>query len=161
MSRSPIDFRTAGRKAYLDFKKKHPSSTLTSKEWKEILYSFNLEFRNYILETGEKIKMPFGFGEFSIVKRKRKKLVVTNGIERINLPVDWKKSKEKGKKIYNFNHHTEGYFFGWKWFRYKAMFKFSDLWLFQPTRTTKRELAKYLKSDEKYQHIYSTWNIKE
>ena len=35
---------------------------------------FNEYFKNYILETGEKVKAPFGFGEFSINKKKRKKI---------------------------------------------------------------------------------------
>jgi hypothetical protein len=37
------------------------------------LYSFNEALREYILETGESVKLPFGFGEISINKKKKKK----------------------------------------------------------------------------------------
>jgi hypothetical protein len=79
------------------------------------------------------------------------------GEEYINLPVDWQKSKEKGKRIYNFNYHTEGYFFGWMWFKQSARFKNSDLWYFKPSRLTSRLLSHYLKTNDKYQHIYNEW----
>ena len=121
-----------------------------------IIYSFNEAFKNYILETGEKAKLPFGFGEFSINKKKRRKLKGLNN-EFVNLPVDWKKTKEKGKIIYNFNYHTEGYFFGWMWFKDSVRLKNADLWFFKPSRTTSRLLSHYLKADEKYQHIYREW----
>jgi hypothetical protein len=35
-------------------------------------YSFNEEYKQYILETGEKVKLPFGLVEFSIIKKKRR-----------------------------------------------------------------------------------------
>ena len=80
-----------------------------------------------------------------------------DGVDVINLPIDWQKSKEKGKRIYNFNYHTEGYFFGWMWFRETARLKHTNLWYFKPTRTTSRLLSHYIKTDEKYQHIYREW----
>jgi len=158
MPRRAIEFRTASRENYNDFCKKHPSIHLTFDEWRNILYSFNDSFRNYILETGEKAKLPYGLGEFTINKKKRRKMKGPND-EFINLAVDWKKTKEKGKIIYNFNYHTEGYFFGWVWFKESTRFKHSDLWYFKPTRVTSRLLAHYIQTNDKYQHIYRTWKI--
>ena len=80
-----------------------------------------------------------------------------NGKEVVNLPIDWKRTKEKGKVIYNFNFHTEGFFFGWVWFKKTARFKDADLWYFKPTRDTSRLLAHYVKTNEKYQHLYREW----
>jgi len=80
-----------------------------------------------------------------------------DGKEYINLPIDWQKTREKGKVIYNFNYHTEGFFFGWHWFKQNARFKHSDLWYFKPSRTTSRLLSHYIKADDKYQHIYREW----
>ena len=111
-----------------------------------------------MLETGEKVKLPCGIGDFAINKKKRVRTTMVDGKEYINLPIDWKKTREKGKYIYNFNYHTEGYYFGWKWFKRSCRFKFSDLWLFKPTRQNSRLINHYLKVDEKYQHIYATWN---
>ena len=44
-------------------------------------------------------------------------MVTVDGKDRVALPIDWQKTKERGKVIYNFNYHTDGYFFGWMWFK--------------------------------------------
>jgi len=154
--RIKIDWRSSSKENYKLFCKKHPSIKLTFDEWRNILYSFNESFKNYILETGEKARLPFGFGEFSINKKKRRKKKGLND-EFVNLPIDWQKTKEKGKRIYNFNFHTEGYFFGWIWFKETTRIKNIDLWYFKPSRTTSRLLSHYIKADDKYQHIYREW----
>ena len=156
MSRVAIDWRSASLENHKNFCKKHPTIKLTYDEWRNIIYSFNDAFKNYILETGERAKLPFGFGEFSINKKRRRKKKGLND-EFVNLPIDWQKTKEKGKVIYNFNYHTEGFFFGWMWFKDTTRLKNVDLWYFKPTRTTSRLLSHYIKTDEKYQHIYREW----
>lgn len=162
MARVKVEYRTASKENYIDFCKKHIDIQLTYDEWRNIIYSFNEAFREYILETGEKIKLPFGFGEFTINKKKRKRVVVTpEGKEHINLPIDWQKTKQKGKVIYNFNYHTEGYFFGWMWYKGKATYKHSDMWYFKPSRTTSRLLNHYITADEKYQFMYNEWSFKQ
>jgi len=154
--RVKIDWRSSSKENYINFCKKNPSIKISFDEWKNIVYSFNESFKNYILETGEKAKLPSGFGEFSINKKKRRKVKGLND-EFVNLPVDWKRTKEKGKIIYNFNYHTEGYFFGWVWFKNTTRIKNIDLFYFKPTRNTSRLLSHYIKTDEKYQHIYREW----
>lgn len=154
--RVKIDWRSASKENYNSFCKKHPSIKLTFDEWRNIIYSFNEAFKEYILETGERAKLPFGFGEFSINKKKRRKLKGTND-QFVNLPIDWKKTREKGKRIYNFNFHTEGYFFGWLWFKDTARFRQSNLWFFKPCRNTSRLLSHYIKVSDKYQHMYHEW----
>lgn len=154
MSRTKVDWRSSSRDNYTNFCKKNSSIKISFDEWKNIVYSFNESFKNYILETGERAKLPAGFGEFSINKKKRRKIKGVDGKEFVNLPIDWQKTKAKGKVIYNFNYHTEGYFFGWIWFKETARLKQTDLWYFKPTRVTSRLLSHYLKTDNKYQHIY-------
>lgn len=156
--RTKIDWRSSSKENYNKFCKAYPSIKLTYDEWRNILYTFNECFKEYILETGEKAKLPFGFGEFSINKKKRRKLKNSvDGKEFVNLPIDWQKTREKGKIIYNFNYHTEGYFFGWMWFKNTARFKNSDLWYFKPSRLTSRLLSHYIKTNDKYQNIYREW----
>lgn len=156
--RTAIDWRSSSKDNYVSFCKAYPNIKISFDAWKSILYNFNEEFKTYILETGEKGKLPGGVGEFSVNKKKRKHIVKDpQGREFINLPVDWKKTKEKGKLIYNFNYHTEGFYFGWMWFKKTARFKNSDLWYFKPTRVTSRLLSHYLKTDNKYQHLYRQW----
>lgn len=152
--RVKVDWRSSSRENYANFCKKNPSIKISFDEWKNIVYSFNESFKNYILETGERAKLPAGFGEFSINKKKRRKMKGIDGKEFVNLPIDWQKTKAKGKVIYNFNYHTEGYFFGWIWFKETARLKHTDLWYFKPTRVTSRLLSHYLKTNDKYQHIY-------
>ena len=154
--RVKVDWRSASRENYNNFCKLHSSTKLTFDEWRNIIYSFNDSFKNYILETGEKAKLPFGFGEFSINKKKRSKRKGLND-EFLNLPIDWQKTREKGKRIYNFNFHTEGFFFGWMWFKQSARLKNSDLWYFKASRVTSRLLSHYIKTDDKYQHMYNEW----
>jgi hypothetical protein len=158
--RVKVEWRSSSKENYIKFCKKYPDILLTYVEWKNIIYSYNEAFKQYILETGEKIKLPFGCGEFSIIKKKRRRIKLADGKEFINLPIDWQKTREKGKLIYNFNYHTEGFFFGWHMFRRTTRFKHSDLWFFKPTRTTSRLLSHYINADDKYQHIYQQWIIK-
>lgn len=156
MPRTKIEWRSGSKENYLDFCSKHADIKLTFIEWKNIVHSYNDKFRMYILETGEKVRMPMGFGQFSINKKKRKRKRGLNG-EFINMPVDWKKSKILGKRIYNMNHHTDGYFFGWIWFKSTARFKQPMLWYFKPGRETSRMINHYLRIEEKYQYIYKEW----
>jgi len=157
MPRVHIEWRSSSKENYINFCKKNPNIIITFNEWKNIVYQYNEYFKNYILETGEKARLPFGFGEFSINKKKRKKFKNIKGEEYINLPVDWQRSRVKGKRIYNFNYHTEGYFFGWMWFKESARIKNVDLWYFKPSRTTSRLLSHYIQTDNKYQNIYMQW----
>ena len=155
--RTKIDWRSSSKENYNNFCNKNPTVKVTFDQWKNIIYLYNDYFKNYILETGEKARLPFGFGEFSINKKKRKKLKTVDGKVVVNLPIDWKKTKEKGKHIYNFNYHTEGFFFGWMWFKESTRIRNIDLWYFKPSRTTSRLLSHYIKTDNKYQNIYCEW----
>jgi nucleoid DNA-binding protein len=155
--RTKIDWRSSSKENYNNFCNKNPTLKITFDQWKNIIYSYNEYFKNYILETGEKARLPFGFGEFSINKKKRRKLKTVDGKEVVNLPIDWKKTKEKGKRIYNFNYHTEGFFFGWMWFKESTRIRNIDLWYFKPSRATSRLLSHYINIDSKYQNIYCEW----
>jgi nucleoid DNA-binding protein len=157
MSRTKIDWRSCSKENYIDFCKKNPSITLTFVEWKNIIYIFNDYFRNYILESGDKVRMPYGFGNFSITKKKRKKKKTKDGKVYMNMAIDWPETKKRGKTIYYFNNHTDGYFFGWIWFKKSARFRLPKLWYFKPSRTTSRLINHYIMTDKKYQHLYKEW----
>jgi len=158
MSRSAVDWSSARTKNYKEFCKNYPHITVSIEDWRKIIYAYNEEFKFSILETGSRIKLPEGLGSFSIEKKKRQQFAGPNN-EHINLPVDWVKTKEKGKKIFNFNFHTEGFFFGWKWFRPRTSITHTQLWHFKPTRVTSRLLAHYLKTDTKYMNLYKNWGL--
>jgi len=155
--RVKVDWRAVSKDNYQKFCDKYPNIHISFIDWMNVIYSFNEGFRDYMLETGERVRMPSGFGEFAVNKRRRNKTKTHNGVEYVNLPIDWVKTKEKGKKIYQMNYHSEGYFFGWQWFKDTARIKFTDLWYFKPLRATSRILAHYIKVSDKYQHIYKEW----
>jgi len=94
--RVPVDYRSSSKECYESFCKKHPTIKVTFDKWRSIIYDFNESFKTYILETGHKARLPSGFGEFSIIKKKRKTIkVLPDGREMTNLAIDWKKTKEK------------------------------------------------------------------
>lgn len=160
MPRVAVEYISASRECYLDFCQKNPDIKITSKQYYEIIRTYNIMFRDYILETGEKAKLPQGIGYFSINKKKTLKYGTNKKGERIiRLPIDWIKTRAAGKHIYNFNYHTEGYKFRWIWFHDTAYFLKSDLWVFRPSRETSRAIAdKLLRSkDKKYADIYNEW----
>ena len=159
MSRVKVDWRSYGKKEFKSFCLRFPQVKLTYTEWVNIQSTYGEIFKTHILETGEKAKLPNGMGHLSIVKKKRKIKKGRND-EFMNLPIDWKRTKEVGKRIYQMNYHTEGFFFGWQWFGKRARNTQPSLWFFKSTRVTSRILAHYLKIDSKYMNIYQEWNLK-
>lgn len=161
MPRVKVAYRSNSREVYNRFCKAHPSIKLSFEKWQEIIYTFNYNFRDHILETGDKCKLPWGLGVFSIQKKKAKKYVVVEGKEFTVLPIDWVKSRKLGKHVYNFNTHTDGYRYKWKWFREECRLYISDVWVFKPSRTTSRKLAEYLKRPNcHYAQLYREWDRK-
>lgn len=155
----PVDYSSGSRDLWKRFCKEYPEIKITYKEYKSIIYNYNYTLRDYMLETGESVKLPRGFGLVAINKWKPKRYINVNGKEVINLPVDWVKSRKAGKKIYNLNSHTDGFRYKWKWFMRTARLPISDIWLFIPTRKTSRLLAYYLKlPDSQYRQLYKNWS---
>ena len=143
--RTSVEWRMASKKQYKLFCEENPNIKLSFLEFQNIIYSFNYGFRDHLLETGNKGKLPWGVGDFAISKKKPKRTrVLDDGREIITLPIDWQKTKLLGKKIYHMNHHTEGYKFKWKWFIDSARFKSADIWSFKPNRITSRLIKHYL-----------------
>lgn len=155
--RTACEWRMASKANYKKFKEQFPDISLSYLQWSNIIYNFNYAVRDYILETGERFKLPWGFGEVSVTKKKRKQIyVLPSGEERINLPIDWQKTKKAGKRIFLFNFHTDGYSFKWKWFIHTARLRNSRLWVFKPSRLSSRMLKHYL-SQPGYQFRYREW----
>lgn len=159
MSRTKVEYRTSAREEYDKFCLKYPEVSLTYEEWREILYTFNKLFRDYLLETGERAKLPYGLGGFAVGKKKIKKIKVYQGKEYVNLPIDWQKTRKAGKRIYNFNAHTDGYSLKWYWFNDDSRFFHSDIWVFKPSRESSRKIAEYVKKSQQIE-VYKQWQRK-
>ena len=158
MARVKVAYRTTSKEAYNKFCAAHPDVKLSFDKWKEIIYTYNYFFRDYLLETGDRVKLPWGLGSFSINKKKMKKTVILDGEEKIIMPVDWVKSKKAGKRIYYLNSHTDGYRYKWLWFMEDARIYQPGIWVFKPSRTSSRKLAEYIKKpNANYFQIYKQW----
>lgn len=162
--RPKFDFRTTSQECYKEFRKTCPEIKISSAEWRNIILDYNKMFKDYILDTGELLEIPESCGRLTINKKKRKKQSMSpDGTVRINLPIDWKKTKEKGKMVYNMNYHTDGNFFGWMWFRksnkkyVRSKIKLSSIWYFKAMKDSRELLHKYLTSDPEHYHIYRQW----
>jgi len=156
MSRVKVEYRTGSKDVYNKFCTKYPDAGLSYTKWREIIDTFNDLFREYILETGEKGKMPWGIGVFAVSKKKTKKTKKHDGKEYVNLPIDWQKTKKAGRKIYNFNTHTDGFRFRWYIFPRESRFQHPDIWNFKPSRVSSRKIAEYLKIPQQ-QELYKQW----
>jgi nucleoid DNA-binding protein len=158
--RVKVEYRTSNKSVYEKFCSTHPEIKLSFTEWKKILQAFSYAYRDYILETGDKVKLPFGLGSFTINKRKTQKTKIYMGKQYINLPVDWAETKKAGKYIYHLNTATDGCKYNWMWLREDARWAYS-IWNFKPLRETSRLLKDYLKKPNSFFfQIYKTWTRK-
>jgi hypothetical protein len=161
MPRVKVSYRTVSREVYDRFCVANPDVKLSFDKWLEIIYTFNYNFRDHILETGDRCKLPWGLGTFSISKKKTIRTVIYNGKEFTVMAVDWAKTKKVGKKIYHLNSHTDNYRYKWRWFVKDARIYLADIWIFKPSRVSSRKLAEYLKRpNSHYPQIYREWDRK-
>lgn len=160
--RVKVDWRQNSKENFKIFTKSFPQYKITYKEFDEIIRTFNGMCREYCLETGNKVRLPAGMGDIGINKKKRKKTVTVNNKEHISLPIDWIKTRETGKTIYNFNHHTEGYYYGWIWWKEHAHFEGAALFRYKSSRVSSRMIAQRIKSHPKYHNlVYKEWTTKQ
>jgi hypothetical protein len=110
-------------------------------KYKKIVLVSNEILSDKIL-NGARVKLPYGLSDVFINKYKQD---IKNKDGKINLPIDWKKTKEYGKKIYHLNKHTDGYTFKWFWAKGDAKFKFKDLWAFKAVRKNTRKINTLVK----------------
>lgn len=159
MSRPKIDYRTASKESYEAFINNNPSVNLSFEEYKKVIYTFNSLLVTHLLETGDKVKLPFGLGELVINKYKPKKYVTNkDGKERVNLPINWLETKKAGKYVYHLNAHTDGYKYYWMWNWWKSRIKFAFMWKFEMARVNSRLLKTYLKkTNSKYKDLYKEY----
>lgn len=162
MSRVKNEWRMGSKEVYHKFLLQHPEFPITYIEYQQIIYGFNYGFRDFLLETGEKGKLPWGMGDFVVSKRKPKRTKINpkTGEDLINLPINWKETKIAGYKVYHLNRHTDGFRFNFKWMKSRARFKIPYIWMFKPCRDASRLIKHYIHSSPANQHKYHEWGIK-
>jgi hypothetical protein len=149
MPRYKLEYSSISVRVYKRFKKAHPEVKLDKKTWVKVIQNFNLLFGEYLLQTGEREKLPYGLGSFAISKKKTIKIIrQRDGTNHIGLPIDWKRSKEVGRKIYIMNNHSDGFRAKWKWFPEDSNMRIYAIWAFKPVRNRSRDIARYLKDED-------------
>ena len=115
--------------------------------YKSILDKFNKVVRDEILERSKAFKMPYGLGTICIVKYRPK------SYSQKSLSVDYKSSKEEGKKIYHLNEHSNGYKYRLFWSKIPKTFPSRYIYQLQLVRENKRHLAQLIFNKQDYINI--------
>jgi hypothetical protein len=163
MVRYKPDYVTSSALVYKRFLKEHPNINISSREWANVLKIFNELFLEYALQTGERTKLPFGFGTLAISKKKTIKIIDRGDKKFIGLPIDWTKTHQLGKRVYLLNTHSDGYRCRWFWFKRDSNIGSPEIWMFRPSRTTSRMMARYLNDEDGLHYLdkYQNWEKRD
>ncbi len=115
--------------------------------YKRILDEFNKVVKDEILERSRPFKMPYGLGFICIVKYKPKSYTDKS------LSVDYKSSKEEGKRIYHLNEHSNGYKYRLYWSKLHGSFPARYKYQLCMVRENKRHLAQLIFNKQDYINI--------
>lgn len=156
------DYRTTSKEAHTRFCAAHPEIDMSYRDWAKVINLYNSSFRDYMVQTGEKAKLPRGFGPFAVTGKKTVGIVMgKDGRTFTNLAIDWQKSRKAGKKVYIMNNHTDGYRYRWHWFISESRFYMSEVWSFVPCRAMSRSISYFIKSRPPGRvEIYKQWRRK-
>lgn len=107
-----------------------------------IIKDINQTIMDKVILESKEIVFPWYMGSLRI---KKKKTISSYHNNRRYIPKDWKKSKEAGSWVLEFNEHRDGnkYLFSWT----KSGIEEMRFYRFFPSRSNKRKLAKILKTD--------------
>lgn len=115
--------------------------------YKRILDSMCNIILKHVLDGSDGFKMPFGLGYIQVGKYKPKSYTDKS------LSVDYKISKELGKRIYHLNEHSDGYKFRLHWSKIPQTFPDRYKYQLSLVRANKRRLAKLIFNKTDYINI--------
>lgn len=115
--------------------------TLTFDQSKNIVETSNKIISEIMLEEIDGFKLPHGLGYLCISKFKTK-----------NPAIDWKKTKELGKRVYFLNLHTLGYSIRTMWFRIGRIrnIRFHEVFKFEPYELFTKKISKSFAGGKPY-----------
>jgi len=172
-----ISFKRGRRKTIADFKSldiyKHYKQRCKDKnmipvkysQFARILQTFNTNRINLTIMENIEFHMPYRTGSIRIKKKEvRVKLDDNGDVDKRNLSINWKKTKEhwikkypnktseeiklisNKKLIYELNEHTEGFRYVYYWDKITCNIKNQSAYIFNTTRTNKEKLTIALKT---------------
>jgi len=112
--------------------------------YKRILDEMCKIILNHVLMRSEGFKMPYGLGFIQIGKYKPKQLTDKS------LSVDYKASKEYGKRILHLNEHSDGYKYRLYWSKIPRTFPDRYKYQLSLVRQNKRKLAQLIFNKHDY-----------
>ena len=112
--------------------------------YKRILDEMCKVILEYVLMRSEGFKMPYGLGFIQIGKYRPKNL------NDKSLSVDYKASKEYGKRILHLNEHSEGYKYRLYWSKIPRTFPDRYKYQLSLVRQNKRKLAQLIFNKHDY-----------
>lgn len=129
------------REFYKNVLSKEETLNLTYAECKNIIEHSNHVITDVVKNELDGFKMPFGLGY----------LCASRFIPK-NLAIDWKKTKEIGKRVYHLNFHTNGYSCRVNWFRVGRInvTSFNEVFKFKAYKTFSQLISKAFKEGKNY-----------
>lgn len=102
-----------------------------------ICKEFNIAIINSILENAQGYKMPVGLGTLYIRQYTPK--------DKTKYPIDFHTSMKLGRMVRHLNDHTHGKRYFWNWLKKAIKVENKEYYIFHPTRSMSRTLAKMIK----------------
>lgn len=115
--------------------------------YKRILEQMCKVIVDYVLNSSDGFKMPFGLGFIQIGKYRPKQYTQDS------LSVDYKASKEYNKRIYHLNEHSDGYKYRLYWSKVPRTFPDRYKYSLCLVRDNKRKLAQLIFNKKDYINI--------
>lgn len=143
--------------------KKHVKDPVDYKTYSDFLKQYNEKIMSAIIYESFEFKMPFKLGYIRVQKLKYTPYMKNGELRKNHLHVDWKSTLEKWRKDYPgltdeeikkipnkkrllyLNEHSNGYSVRFLWDKRISNVKNQSCYRFQPTRTAKEFLAKFIK----------------
>lgn len=133
------------RDIYTQYRKTHENAVYL--RFKRILDEVNKIIIETILDASQPFKMPSGLGLICIVKYRPKTYTDKS------LSVDYRASKEEGKRIYHLNEHSDGYKYRLYWSKQPYTFAARYKYQLILTRANKRYLAQLIFNHNDYINV--------
>lgn len=112
----------------------------SKKIYTKVCKDFNKEIVNLIVYKSEEVKLPCGMGNIAVLKFAHS----LSNIPQNKWPINWKKTKELGYKVY----FVEDYIYDIRWYKKKAQIRNKEFYKFIACRDFKRAVPKALRENK-------------
>lgn len=136
---------------YFKYYKKNNITSVTAKEFGEIVREFNGFVRDSLSKRGNGYNIPAKMGIIELRKNKAEVTINEDGSIKNTLPVNWQETRklwnenpealEKRIKIKFVNSHSDGYTFKFVYLRTRANYKYKSIYRLKFNRQLKRQLS--------------------